>query len=465
MAESTVQLKVTYTDRQRQASEALSRSDIKRLLYGGAKGGGKSYFMCVWSFLYAWAVCVNHELMPSSNPPHIGWLGRKQGIDFTATTLQTWRTVIPEQYYVLRGGTEKDSKHILIMDRVAIDYGGLDRQETINKFNSSEYGFIGIDQAEEVGRDDISVLRGSLRMTIGGKALPYKELYTANPRACWLRDDFITNCLPGSLFVPALPADNPHLPADYEQTLIDAFGYRPALLSAYLHGDWSQIEDEAQVILDVWLASAICSDSLLAGRVISCDVARFGDDKTEIMVLEGSDIIFEHTMPYSRTTEVSSYLAELSRENDNCAIVVDEIGVGGGVVDQLYEFGRRVIAFNSSKKADDEEKFYNKRAEAWWSVAEHLSKRELGCSRMGIELRKQLAIPTYEFRNGKILIESKKDIKARMQYSPDKADCYVMGIWGIEQADMEIQYAGHNENKSYWNDNLYKRGNERKRRL
>ena len=176
MPKTTVQLKVDYTDRQRQAAEALESPEIRRLLYGGAKGGGKSYFMCVWAFLYAWSVCVAHKLMPSTNPPHVGWLGRKQGIDFTATTLQTWRTIIPEEYYQLRGGTEKDSKHILIMDRVAIDYGGLDRQETINKFNSAEYGFIGIDQAEEVGRDDISVLRGSLRMTIDGKPLSYKEL-------------------------------------------------------------------------------------------------------------------------------------------------------------------------------------------------------------------------------------------------------------------------------------------------
>ena len=130
-----VELEIERTARQRQAWEALARPEVKRLLYGGAKGGGKSFFLCVWSFMYCWDLCVRFKIMPSINPLHVGWLGRKQATDFTATTLQTWRQTIPEQYYQLKSGTEKDSKHILIMDRIAIDYGGLDRQETINKFN------------------------------------------------------------------------------------------------------------------------------------------------------------------------------------------------------------------------------------------------------------------------------------------------------------------------------------------
>ncbi|MHC4677039.1 MAG: hypothetical protein ACYTBZ_31550 [Planctomycetota bacterium] len=77
------------------------------------------------------------------------------------------------------------------MGCVCIDFGGLDKQENINKFNSAEYGFIAIDQAEETSRDDVSVAQGSLRLKIKGVPLSYKELYTANPRQCWLREEFI----------------------------------------------------------------------------------------------------------------------------------------------------------------------------------------------------------------------------------------------------------------------------------
>ena len=426
-----VKLDITRTERQRQAWEALAKPEVRRVLYGGAKGGGKSFFLCVWVFTYAWGLMAEHSLAKTSNPPHIGWMGRKQATDFTATTLQTWRQTIPQEYYELRAGTERDSKHVLIMGRVAIDYGGLDRQESINKFNSAEYGFFAIDQAEETERDDISVLRGSLRKTINGKPLAYKELYTANPRACWLRDDFVLNKSPESVFVPALPSDNPYLPADYEKTLTDAFGYRPELLAAYLHGDWSCVEDVRQVVLDGWLVKAISQTGVYKGRILACDVARFGDDKTEIMLLDGTQIELEESHPQTRTTEVSSRLVELSPQNQNCPIVVDVVGVGGGVVDELYSMGRHVVAFNSAEKASNDGKYYNRRAEAWWECAEAFAKAEIGCARMGQELRKQLCSPRYEHRNGRILIESKEQIKERLGYSPDKADCYVMGFWGV----------------------------------
>jgi hypothetical protein len=430
----TVQLNVKYTRRQSIAHDALGRPDVRRLLYGGAKGGGKSYFLCIWSFLYAWNICVDFKLIPSGNPVHVGWIGRKQSTDFTSTTLQTWRQVIPKEYYELKTGTEKESKHILIMSRIAIDYGGLDRQESINKFNSAEYGFIAIDQAEETERDDIAVLRGSLRLKIRGLELPYKEVYTANPRICWLRDDFIIEEKPNSVFVPALPSDNPYLPGDYEKTLMDAFGYRPELLAAYLHGDWSQIEDESQVIRDSWLLRAMKNYGIYKGKLLSCDVARFGDDKTEIMLLDGTDIEFQETYGHSRTTEISARLNQLSRDNGDCPIIVDTIGVGGGVVDELYKWGRQIIGFNSSERPKNinKDKYFNRRAEAWWEASQDFAQSNIGCKRMDTELRKQLCIPRYELKTGKILIEPKEKIKERLGYSPDKADCYIMGLWGLK---------------------------------
>lgn len=436
MKTRTVQLKFNYTKRQSIAANALDRPDVRRLLYGGAKGGAKSTFLVVWTFLYCWNLCVKYKILPSANPIHAGWLGRKQATDFTSTTLQTWRQTIPEEYYTLKSGTEKDSKHILIMDRIAIDYGGLDRQESINKFNSAEYAFFGIDQAEETEQDDISVLRGSLRLTINGEKQPYKEVYTANPRKGWLKDEFIIDRKPGNVFVPALPRDNPHLPDDYEETLINAFGYRPELLAAYLEGDWEGIEDEAQVMRDLWLQRAIIALSIYKGKIVCCDVARFGDDTTEMMVLDGTQIQHEESMSHSRTTEVSSKLVNLSRENDNCPIIADEGGVGGGVVDELYTWGRYVIPFNSAERALDEKKYYNKRAEAWWECAKDFAQGNIGCSRMSTDLRRGLCIPLYEMRNGKILIEKKEKIKERVR--PDqykllnKADCYVIGIYGIK---------------------------------
>ena len=99
----------------------------------------------------------------------------------------------------------------------------------------------------------------------------------------------------------------------------------------------------------------------------------------------------------------------------------------------MYELGRNVMPFNGSEKADRDRKYYNRRAEAWWECAEHLSKAELGCRNMSADLRKDLTAPRYDYRNGRILIEPKADIKARLNRSPDKGDCYVMGVWGLKR--------------------------------
>ncbi|MHC4677038.1 MAG: hypothetical protein ACYTBZ_31545 [Planctomycetota bacterium] len=212
-----------------------------------------------------------------------------------------------------------------------------------------------------------------------------------------------------------------------------AFGYRPELLRAYRDGDWSVIEGADQVILDAWLLRARSAVGIYDGTILACDPARFGDDMTEIMLLDGTEIEHEESMPYSRTTEVSSRLTELSRQNGDCPIVVDDSGVGGGVTDELYERGRHIIPFNGSEKADDPETYYNKRAEAWWECGEDFSQTRIGCRQMSYELRQDLCAPTYSFRNDRILIEKKDNIKERLRRSPGKGDCYVMGIWALKR--------------------------------
>ena len=48
------------------------------VLYGGAKGGGKSWFMCIWVFSKALAVPFNKI-----------FFCRRRSVDFTNTTLET----------------------------------------------------------------------------------------------------------------------------------------------------------------------------------------------------------------------------------------------------------------------------------------------------------------------------------------------------------------------------------------
>ena len=455
-----IQLKVKRTDRQKQAWSELADPAVRRLLFGGAKGGGKSYFLCVWLFTLVWSIMVKADLRPSKNPPHVAWFGRKQATDLTGTTLQTWREVIPEEYYELKGGTEKDPKHILIAGRIAIDYGGLDKQENINKFNSAEYMAFAIDQAEEVTKDEISVLRGSLRMVLkdtNGKPLniPFKELYTANPRNCWLKSDFILNPATNARFVPALPSDNPYLPGDYIQTLEEAFGHRPELLAAYRDGDWSMIEGADQIIKMAWLAKlkAIDHKAPFVKRYIVCDTARFGDDECVIYYMENLEIAEKVILPQCRSTEISGRIATMSRAHDGCPAVVEAVGsdTGAAVIDELVGLGVETVMYQPQGKSTRPDKFYNVRSEAWDKAAKICASGVLdesrgilaSCVGMYQKLMDQLCTPTYKWRNGKILIESKADIKKRLGGSPDHGDTFVIACWAwdkIPQSEWEDDY-------------------------
>lgn len=440
------------TTKQTRAWDFLEKPDIREILFGGAKYGGKSWFLCVWSYSFALSFADKFKIPKSDNPLPIGFLGRKVAKNFSDTTLETWFKTIPANGYVARGKPVE----LIIDNRVKLHTGGLDNRETINKFNSAEYAFFAIDQAEETTEDDISLLRAATfgRLVVQNKAVDGKGLFTANPRICWLKDEFIENPAKSRRFVSALPTDNPYCSQAYIDNLKDAFKHRPELLRAYLYGDWSGIEGVNQVIRDVWLERALRMPSLFMGKVISCDVARFGDDKTIALVLEGTEIVERLEMVSSRTTAVSDALVELSKRHSDCEIVVDEIGVGGGVVDELHKSGRRVISFNSSNKAENPEKFYNLRAEAWWMVGEHFAHGEIGCRKMSPELRKQLTVPCYDFRNGKIIIEPKDAIKERLGSSPDEADSFIMGVWAVKRVRPRVQYQNYGQSTAYRNDLL-----------
>lgn len=428
------------TERQWSALLALQDPSVVDVLFGGAKGGGKSHLLCSWSFAAAVSLADKFGLTRTNKPLHVGWMGRKQGTDFTATTLQTWYRIIPTTEYEVKSSTEKEPKHILIQGRVAVDFGGLDKREDINKFNSAEYAFICIDQAEETTKDDVAVLQGSRRLTINGKPLKYKGLYTANPANCWLKDDFITNPDKKKRFIQSLPSDNPYLPPGYIETLKDSFGHRPELLEAYLYGSWDMSDDIDQCIKYIWLEQADSFTQInfknKTRKYITVDVARYGDNETVCYYMEDTDIVDELIYGQRGIDYTVRRVTAWSREHNECPVIVDEGGVGGGVVDFLPNNGVTVIAADNGAKPKQQSndpmyRYGNRRAEVWDYVAKNFNLGEIELHHKDAKLRKQLCTPKYKYNNGRVFIESKEEITKRLGrgQSPDRADAYVNGIY------------------------------------
>lgn len=99
--------------------------------------------------------------------------------------------------------------------------------------------------------------------------------------------------------------------------------------------------------------------------VIGCDVGRFGDDETAIIVLErliANDnirVVYIETIPQSNLTHVIGRLKYLDSQLNTQKILIDETGLGAGVVDSLKEelkYKIEGITFTQKSKA---ELFYN----------------------------------------------------------------------------------------------------------
>ena len=409
------------------------------VLYGGAKGGGKSVFMCLRAYRRCMEIIHDYKIGPRDKPIPIGFMGRQRSIDFTDTTLETWQKIIPSTHYQIR----TQSKEIVIGQRVKINYGGMDDRDSVNKFNSAEYAFVYLDQAEEISQDDIGMLRGTQRLKINDMDVPTESLFTANPAQCWLKDEFIHHPEPHQRFIQALPTDNPHLHKGYIEQLKKAFQHRPERLEAYLYGNWDALEGADQVIKDQWIRDAYnrTFHKPCVRRLLTCDPARFGDDETVIYRMRNTDIEEAEIYGQKDAMFTANTIHRIAINHKIKAIALDTCGLGGPIADVLRSMSGgayNVYGVNGAERSVEPDRYYNLRAQIWDRAGRAFSCGDIELTYQDDELRRQLCQPRYDYRNGKILIESKADIKKRLGNSPDRGDAYVNGLYALQYVEGEL---------------------------
>ena len=431
------EVKVYLTAKQSLAFRLLTNPDSLSLLFGGAKGGGKSFFLCLWVDYWVDWLIKFFELKydPNVPPLPLGFMGRKQAVNFDSTTLETFKRVVPADHYTLH----EQKREIIFQGVAKVYYGGLDDQDRIKKFNSAELAFLALDQAEETERTDVSVLQASLRLKHNGKQPPYKALYTSNPGDCWLKEDFIDNVQPGHHFIPALYTDNPHLPNNYADTLELAFRYNQAMLSAYKFGDWFALQSENSLISSKMLSELkdIVLHFIDTKRIIICDPS-LGGDECVIYAIDNYELKETKILHERDTMKIAGEMVVMGERHHTPNYGGDTIGIGQGIFDRIRELKpeARVIYINSAERADDEIHFFNKRAEIAWHVMTLIQDRKIPYPE-DEKLRTQLI--SYKFKvidsNGKIQLEPKEKTKKRIGQSPDRADAFLMGMWGMDQTE------------------------------
>ena len=99
---------------------------------------------------------------------------------------------------------------------------------------------------------------------------------------------------------------------------------------------------------------------------------------------------------------------------------IDEVGVGGGVVDPLKKEGIKVIPVNAGNSAKNDTKFANLRAEMYWGLYEWLMKGgRLSNNQDWYQLCDIKYKPTIK---GQVKVMGKEEMRSMGIDSPDVAD-------------------------------------------
>lgn len=184
---------------------------------------------------------------------------------------------------------------------------------------------------------------------------------------------------------------------------------------------------------------------------IGVDVARFGDDETNISPRIGGKVFKLKSYSKQDTMVTVGYIVDTYKKFmsqyqflKKCKVKIDDTGVGGGVTDRLKEVVKEqslkieVIPVNNGESSSDEH-YENKGTECWANVRdileENFSKHLQGETPI-IELPNddrlisQLTTRKWKMTSrGKMALERKEDMKKRGLNSPDRADAVVLAFY------------------------------------
>lgn len=187
------------------------------------------------------------------------------------------------------------------------------------------------------------------------------------------------------------------------------------------------------VIPAAWIEEAYAEKALRKPEgdcTLGVDVARFGDDRTEIHTRRGRSSLDHTALSGADTMRVAFEVKRLYEVHSADRINVLTTGMGGGVADVLTAWGLPVCEINEAGAAQDAEKYPNVRNEMWWVAREGFQKREYDLTRIPADvrrsLRNQLSAPTYSIDGrGRRVVEPKDKTKERIGRSPDGADAFL----------------------------------------
>ena len=439
----------TKNKKQLEAVRAWIDDTTEEILYGGGKGGGKSY-------LGASLIFGDALIYPGTHY----FIARAELTDLNAFTVPTIHEVFKnwglkfEDYCSYNGQShifnlKNGSKvHFIACKQTPSD-------PLFERFGSMQMTRGWIEEGGEIAEAAKANLWLSIgRWKNGEYGLKKKLLITANPKKVWMKRDFIDlwkqNLLPKTRkFVSALVVDNPYLPTDYVQTLRNEKD--TVRRQRLFEGNWDYDEDQDSLISFDALSDAFSNNVVKDGnKYMIVDVARLGQDSTVFSFWDGLEL-YKIEQFHKQDTQTTIQKAKDYARAENIPyshIMVDQDGIGGAVVDGMFGV-KGFVAQSTPLPTSSEIRARQMKIESHLIPKRNFSNLKTQCAFKLAELINEhgltFNVPSYRDiiieelsallrqkdidSDGKLKIKSKEDVKLELGKSPDIGDTIIYRAW------------------------------------
>ena len=425
-----MEVNIKLTKKQGQAWKLLMNNTTNEVLYGGSAGAGKSWLGCLWIT----TLCLQY--------PGIRCLiGRTVLQQLKMTTLNTLFETLSSmglksnEHYTYNG----QSNTITFKNKSEIILKDLQFQPSDPNFDSLgglELTAVFVDEAAQISQLAYNILKSRIRFKLDQYTLVPKILMTTNPGQVWLKKVFylpyIQDQLPNNMaFVPALPLDNPHLPASYIEMLKSL---PPAQRKRLLEGDWNYMDESDNLFDFDSISNSVFTNvpQPTDKKYISVDVARFGSDRSVAVVWSGLVVLEIYIYTKLSTVELSSEIKELIGKYGvhPSNVIVDSDGVGGGVADQI-----RGTNFVNNSSPLHNQNFSNLKSQCYVKLSELFKEGKISLNILEPSITDELtqellAVKLKDVdKDNKVAVQSKDDMKKVLGKSPDLSDALMMRMY------------------------------------
>lgn len=158
-------------------------------------------------------------------------------------------------------------------------------------------------------------------------------------------------------------------------------------------------------------------------KVLGVDVAAYGDDSSIIAKRQGMQMFnFIQRRNLDPLQGAVAVIGAWNEFNADACFMDSTGGWASGWISHMNQLGKTPIGVNFAQQARDTARFANARAEIYWDLCEWI--KAGGALPDCPEILAALTQTLYEInkKTGKLQIQDKSDIKAKLGYSPDHAD-------------------------------------------